>query len=105
MCWKIIITWFWTECVLILKFLFWLQAIHEELEALGRRIRSKKKSSLTKIQNLSYKSLRSVEDRWSQLYLRSIEWEVCIEQLLGSHKRLKLLNVSEFLIQYLSLSK
>lgn len=57
---------------------------HEELEALGRRIRAKKKSSLIKVQNLTYKSLRNLEDRWQQLYLRSIEWEVCIEQLLSS---------------------
>lgn len=99
------------------------QAIHQELENLGKAIRSKKNvlesfsftNGITnthngKIQSLnpSYKSIRSLEDRWQLLFLRSIEWECTIEQLLqktwtGSYKRLKHLNVSKCLMQRLSL--
>lgn len=85
------------------------QTIHQELEALGRRIRFKKNvlesfsftNGITntrngKIQSLNptYKSIQTLEDRWQNLFIRSLEWEVTIEQLLGSYKRLKLLNVS-----------
>uniref|UniRef100_A0A8D9FB41 KASH domain-containing protein n=1 Tax=Cacopsylla melanoneura TaxID=428564 RepID=A0A8D9FB41_9HEMI len=90
------------------------EVIHQELEALGKAIRSKKNvldsfsftNGITndrngKIQSLNptYKSIRTLEDRWQLLFLRSIEWECTIDQLLqktctGSYKRLKLLNRS-----------
>ncbi|KAI5699684.1 hypothetical protein M8J75_006914 [Diaphorina citri] len=85
------------------------ETIHQELEALGRRIRFKKNvlesfsftNGITntrngKIQSLNptYKSIQTLEDRWQNLFIRSLEWEVTIEQLLGSYKRLKLLNNS-----------